>query len=153
MAKERMHHEPVNRIGHVGLNVIPVKDTGIKQRNARIGSRKMIIAEIILPTAKAAEAADEAVDEVHRDRTMAAEPLRSRILLNPVMRKVVTAQLRNMVMTARLTVKLLARKQASFRKKHTGHQATEAGFLIAAPRACPPEIGPYSSTWILARVR
>ena len=91
MAKERMHHEPVNRIGHVGLNVIPVKDTGIKQRNARIGSRKMIVAEIILPTAKAAEAADEAVDEVHQDRTMAAEPLRSRILLNPVMKSVVTA--------------------------------------------------------------
>ena len=91
MAKERMHHEPVNRIGHVGLNVIPVKDTGIKQRNARIGSRKMIIAEIILPTAKAAEVADEAVDEVHRDRTMVAGLLRSRILLNPVMKKVVTA--------------------------------------------------------------
>ena len=84
---------------------------------------------------------------------MAAEPLRSRILLNPVMRKVVTAQSRNIIMTVRLTVKLLARKQASFRKKHTGHQATEAGFLIAAPRACPPEIDPYSSTWILARVR
>ena len=59
---------------------------------------------------------------------MVAELLRSRILLNPVMRKVVTVQLRNM--TVRLTVKLLARKQASFRKKHTGHQAMEAGFLI-----------------------
>ena len=34
MAKERMHHEPVNRIGHMGLNVIPVKDMGIKQQNA-----------------------------------------------------------------------------------------------------------------------
>ena len=83
---------------------------------------------------------------------MVAELLRSRILLNPVMRKVVTAQLRNMVMTARLTVKLLVRKQASFRKKHTGHQAMEAGFLIAAPQACPLEIDPYLSTWILARV-
>ena len=41
--------------------------------------------------AKAAKAADEAVDEVHQDRTMAAEPLRSRILLNPVMKSVVTA--------------------------------------------------------------
>lgn len=55
-------------------------------------------------------------------------------------------------MTVRLTVKLLARKQASFRKKHTGHQATEAGFLIAAPQACPLEIDPYLSTWILAWV-
>ena len=81
---------------------------------------------------------------------MVAELLRSRILLNPVMRKVVTAQSRNM--TVRLTVKLLVRKQASFRKKHTGHQATEAGFLIAAPQACPPEIDPYSSTWILVWV-
>ena len=99
--------------------------------------------------AKAAEAADKAVDKVHQDRTMVARLLRSRILLNPVMRKVVTAQLRNMIMTVRLTVKLLARKQASFRKKHTGHQATEAGFLIAAPQACPLEIDPYSSTWIL----
>ena len=91
----------------------------------------MIIAEIILPTAKAAEATDKAVDEVHQDRTMVAGLLRSRILLNLVMKSMVTAQLRNM--TVRLTVKLLARKQASFRKKHTGHQATEAGFLIAAP--------------------
>ena len=84
---------------------------------------------------------------------MAAELLRSRILLNPVMRKVVTVQSRNIIMTARLTVKLLVRKQASFRKKHTGHQATEAGFLIAVPQACPLEIGPYSSTWILVWVR
>ena len=83
---------------------------------------------------------------------MAAELLRSRILLNPVMRKVVTVQSRNIIMTARLTVKLLVRKQASFRKKHTGHQATEAGFLIAAPQACPLEIGPYLSIWILAWV-
>ena len=82
---------------------------------------------------------------------MAAEPLRSRILLNPVMKSMVTAQSRNM--TVRLTVKLLVRKQASFRKKHTGHQATEAGFLIAVPQACPLEIGPYSSTWILVWVR
>lgn len=50
-------------------------------------------------------------------------------------------------------MRLLARKQALFRKKHTDHQAMEAGFLIAAPRACPPEIDPYSSIWILARVR
>ena len=65
---------------------------------------------------------------------MVAGLLRSRILLNPVMKKVVTAQLRNMIMTVRLTVELLARKQASFRKKHTDHhQAMEAGFLIAAP--------------------
>ena len=40
--------------------------------------------------AKAAEAADKAVDEVHQDRTMVARLLRSRILLNPVMKKVVT---------------------------------------------------------------
>ena len=51
----------------------------------------MIIAEISLPTAKAAEAADKAVDKVHQDRTIVAGLLRSRILLNPVMRKVVTA--------------------------------------------------------------
>ena len=63
---------------------------------------------------------------------MVAGPLRSRILLNPVMKSMVTAQLRNM--TVRLTVKLLVRKQALFRKKHTDHhQAMEAGFLIAAP--------------------
>ena len=83
---------------------------------------------------------------------MVAEPLRSTILLNPVMRKVVTAQLRNMITTARLTVKLLVRKQASFRKKHTGHQAMEAGFFIVVPQACPPEIDPYLSTWILVWV-
>lgn len=40
--------------------------------------------------AKAAEAMDEAVDKVHQDRTMVAGLLRSRILLNPVMKKVVT---------------------------------------------------------------
>ena len=51
----------------------------------------MIIAEVSLPTAKAAEAVDEAVDEVHQDRTMVAGLLRSRILLNPVMKRVVTA--------------------------------------------------------------
>ena len=112
----------------------------------------MIIAEIILPTAKAAEAVDEAVDEVLQDRTMVAGLLRSRILFNPVMKSVVITQPRNM--TVRLSVKLLVRKQASFRKKHTDHhQAMEAGFLIAAPQACPPEIDPYLSTWILVRVR
>ena len=68
-----------------------VRSSDIKQQNAQISSRKMIIAEIILPTAKVAEAADEAVDEVHQDRTMVAGPLRSRILLNPVMKKMVTA--------------------------------------------------------------
>ena len=52
----------------------------------------------------------------------------------------------------RLTVKLLVRKQALFRKKHIGHQATEAGFLIAVPQVCPLEIDPYLSTWILAQV-
>ena len=41
------------------------RGSDIKQQNAQIGSRKMIIAEIILPIAKAAEAADKAVDEVH----------------------------------------------------------------------------------------
>ena len=53
------------KVGHVGLSVMSVRSSDIKQQNARISSRKMIIAEIILPTAKAAEAADEAVDEVH----------------------------------------------------------------------------------------
>ena len=95
MAKERMHHEPVNRIGHAGLNVIPVKDTGIKQQNARTNREKMTARIGLLVQAKeivkAAEAADEAVDEVHRDRTMVAGPLRSRIWLNPVMKSVVTA--------------------------------------------------------------
>ena len=116
-----------------------------------------MISETSLPAAitkeiakEAAEAADK-VDVVHQDRTMVAEPLRSRIALNQVMKSVVTAQLKSM--TARLIVKLLARKQASFRKKHTDHQAMEAGFLIAAPQACPPEIGPYLSTWISVRVR
>ena len=41
--------------------------------------------------AKAAKAADKAVDEVLQDRTMMAGLLRSRILLNPVMKSVVTA--------------------------------------------------------------
>ena len=41
--------------------------------------------------AKTAKAADKTVDEVLSDRTMAAELLRSRILLNPVMKRVVTA--------------------------------------------------------------
>ena len=95
MAKERMYHEPVNRIGHVGLNVIPVKDMGIKQRNARTNREKMTARIGLLvqakEIAKAAEAADEAVDEALRDRTMVAGPLRSRILLNPVMKSVVTA--------------------------------------------------------------
>ena len=62
--RKRMRLELVNR-GHAGLSVMSARSSDIKQRNARIGSRKMIIAEIILPTAKAAEAADEAVDEVH----------------------------------------------------------------------------------------
>ena len=50
----------------------------------------MIIVEIILPTAKVAEAADKAVDKVHQDRTSVARLLRSRILLNPVMKSSVT---------------------------------------------------------------
>ena len=90
MAKEKMHHEPVNR-DPVDLSVMSARNLDIKQQNARIGSRKMIIAEIILPTAKAAEAADEAMDEVLRDRTMVAGPLRSMILLNP-MKNMVAAQ-------------------------------------------------------------
>ena len=78
------------KVGHVGLSIMSARSSDIKQQNAWIGSRKMIIAEIILPTAKAAEAADKAVDKILQDRTMVAGLLRSRILLNPVMKKVVT---------------------------------------------------------------
>ena len=114
-------------------------------------SKTSLLAAIIKEIAKeAAEAADK-VDMVHQDRTTVAEPLRSRVLLNQVMKSVVTTQLRYME-TVRLIVKLLVRKQASFWKKHTDYQAIEAGFLIAEPQACPPEIGPYLSIWISVQV-
>ena len=75
------------------------RSSDIKQRNSRISSRKMI-AEISLPTAKievaeAAEAADEAVDEVLQDRTIVAVLLRSRILLN-LATNVVAVQVKDM---------------------------------------------------------
>ena len=59
-----MHLEQA-KVGHTGLSVMSARGSDIKQQNAQISSRKMIIAEIILPTAKAAEAVDKAVDEVH----------------------------------------------------------------------------------------
>ena len=78
----------------MGLNVIPVKDMGIKQWNAQTNREKTTVRIGLLiqakEIAKAAEAADEAVDKVYWDRTMVAELLRSRILLNPVMKSMVT---------------------------------------------------------------
>ena len=82
------------KVGHAGLSIMSARNSDIKQQNAQTNREKMTVRISLLvqakEIAKAAEAADKAVDEVHQDRTMVARLLRSRILLNPVMKKVVT---------------------------------------------------------------
>ena len=82
------------KVGHAGLSIMSARNSDIKQQNAQTNREKMTVRISLLvqakEIAKAAEAADKAVDEVHQDRTMVARLLRSGILLNPVMKKVVT---------------------------------------------------------------
>ena len=57
------------KVGHAGLSVMSARSLDIKQQNARTNREKMTARIGLLvqakEIAKAAEAADEAVDEVH----------------------------------------------------------------------------------------
>ena len=64
----KMHLERA-KVGHAGLSVMSARSSDIKQQNARTNREKMTVRISLLiqakEIAKAAEAADEAVDEVH----------------------------------------------------------------------------------------